>query len=258
MKITGFDGMEWEVIGFSDDDLTDTTDNTVMHLSGPILTPAQITAALYQTLKQVAVQSTIDDNSIVRTDGGDWLADGYVVGQRVTVDGSAPFTIAGLFDDDLDTLFERLALSGGALVDNATPAVHTVRSVVRTVTAGDVAVLANVPITIQGGPYGGYVTRHDVGGNWADDGFIEGQQVRIQGLDGAWRLRRIEGNGTILRLERGVALPTIAAQSDADGVLAGPARRPHGGPRRRQQPAEDQLRDGHDDDRGVDGHVDPA
>ena len=49
----------------------------------------------------------------------------------------------------------------------------------------------------------------------------------------------------LLRLERGVALPTIATADDPDGLLAGPARRPHRRPRRRQQPAQDQLPDGH-------------
>ena len=99
---------------------------------------------------------------------------------------------------------------------------------VRVVTAGDVPVLASVPITIDGGPYGGFVTRTD-GGNWADDGFMEGQQVRIQGIDGSWRLRRIEdgplGAATVLRLERGAELPDVLAPATHMVYWPGP----HGG-----------------------------
>ena len=36
----------------------------------------------------------------VRTDGGNWLTDGFVVGQRVTINGTGPWTIVGMFDDD--------------------------------------------------------------------------------------------------------------------------------------------------------------
>ncbi|MGH3371224.1 MAG: hypothetical protein ACRDPR_14630, partial [Nocardioidaceae bacterium] len=228
VQITGFPGMEWTVIGFSDDDPDDTVDNTVMHLSGPVLTPAQIAAAPHDTLKSVAVASTVtggaSGGSLVRTDGGNWLTDGFVVGQRVTIDGAGPWTIAGVFDDNLDGRFERLLLADGPLLASGGAALRTVRSVVRVVTAGDVPVLATVPITIVGGPYGGYVTRHD-GGNWAEDGFIEGQQVMIQGIDGAWRLRRIENDGATLRLERGVALPTIGTPTVRTVFWAGP----HGG-----------------------------
>ncbi len=229
VEITGFGGLVWTVTGFSDDDLTDTTDNTRMHLSGPVLTAGQITAAPYQTLKQVPVASTVTGGAtggaIVRTDGGNWLTDGFVLGQRVTIDGSGPWTITGLFDDDLDTKFERLLLASGPALAAGGVATRTVRSVVRAVTAGDVPVLATVPITVVGGPYGGFVTRHDVGGSWLDDGFVEGQLVMIQGLTGSWRVRRIDNGGTTLRLERGVELPTIAAQSTRMVFWPGP----HGG-----------------------------
>ena len=47
MKISGFPGLQWTVVGFADDDLTDTQDNTRMRLSGPILTPAQIANPVY-------------------------------------------------------------------------------------------------------------------------------------------------------------------------------------------------------------------
>ncbi len=229
VKITGFPGLTWTVIGFSDDDLTDTTDNTRMHLSGPVLTAGQIAAAPYDTLKSVDVASTVtgvaSGGSIVRTDGGNWLTDGFVVGQRVTINGQGPWEIVGVFDNDNDTKFETLVLGNGPALASGSPATRTVRSVVRVVTGGDVPVLATTPITIVGGDYGGYVTRTD-GLDWADFGFIEGQLVRIQGIDGSWRLRRIEGpNGSVLRLERGTALPTIAVAQTRMVYWPGP----HGG-----------------------------
>ena len=94
---------------------------------------------------------------------------------------------------------------------SATKSVTRVSPVLRTLVADDVEVSATTPITIVGGDFGGYVTRTD-GLSWKAAGFQEGQLVMIQGLEGAWRLRRIEGsNDQTLRLERGAVLPTFSA-----------------------------------------------
>ncbi len=234
VEITGFPGVTWIVVGFSDDDLTDTTDNTRMHLvqtAGAPVTQVTIDAAPYETTKQLDnLSTTLSGGSLIRHDGGNWLTDGFVVGKRIEIEGVAGFwTVVGMFNDDLDTKFERLALAPvdgvSVLPTNLTPTNRDVRSVARIVTAGDVPVVQIVPITIVGGDYGGYVTRTD-GLNWADFGFIEGQLVRIQGIEGSWRLRKIEGpNGSVLRLERGLALPTITTAETRMVYWPGP----HGG-----------------------------
>ena len=85
---------------------------------------------------------------------------------------------------------------------------------------------ATTPITIVGGDFGGYVTRTD-GLSWTADGFQEGQLVMIQGLEGAWRLRRIESSGTgtddVLRLERG-AVAADDRRRRRPGWSSGPGR----------------------------------
>ena len=110
------------MIGFSDDDLTDTTDNTRMHLEQKVaatFTQTAIDAAPYETTKLLpAVSTTIEDvlgqRSIVRHDGGNFLVDGFVVGKRVQISGVAGyFTVVGMFDDDVDGKFERIALDAG-------------------------------------------------------------------------------------------------------------------------------------------------
>lgn len=233
VQIAGYPDHEWIVVGFSDDDLTDTVDNTRMHLaylSGPVLTQAQIDAAPLDVFVSVDFDGAdtfgVTGNSIVRNDGGNWLSDAVTVGKSVLVNGSGPFLVTGMFDDDNDGLFERIVLAGLTLANGTYNG--TIDVVVRVVTASDVPVHVTVPITIDGDLYGGRVTRHD-GGNWADDGFQEGQLVRIQGLDGAWRLQRIEdgpaGAGTVLWLTRGLELPDIATQSTRMVYWPGP----HGG-----------------------------
>ena len=151
--------------------------------------------------------------------GGSWLDDGLRVGQRVTISG-----LAGSWRVKTVTA-NVLGLEDGDMLPIAGFGSRTISVVVQTVTAGDVPVQSNVPITIAGGAFGGYVTRHD-GLSWKTDGFIEGQLVRIQGIDGAWRVRKILGAAEeILRLERGAVLPTIATQTTRMVFWPGP----HGG-----------------------------
>jgi hypothetical protein len=237
VRISGFPGHEFIVTGFSDDDLTDTTDNTRMHLAyltGPVLTQAQLDGAPLEvftsrTFTGAGADSfTVVGNSIVRNDGGNWLTDAFTAGKSVLIDGAGPFLITGMFDDDEDGLFERILLAGLTLADGTYGG--TLATVVRVVTASDVPVLVTAPITTdrtvagQEDQYGGYLTRHD-GGDWRADGFQEGQQVRIQGVDGAWRLQEISVDGTTLWLTRGVLLPEFTAQTTRMVYWPGP----HGG-----------------------------
>ena len=235
-----------------------------MHLEqkvAAVFTQATIDAAPYETIKLLATSADHSTDgrhgaaSLIRHDGGNWLVDGFVVGKRIQIDGRRR-----LLDGRRHVRRRRGRASssgwrssrsgrrsGRRVHAASTP--RDVRSVARIVTAGDVPVVADrADHDRRRRDYGGYVTRTD-GCNWADFGFMEGQQVRIQGLDGSWRVRRIEDGpagvrrqgGCVLRLERGLALPTISIARDPDGLLARPARRPHRRPRWRQQPAEDQL-----------------
>ena len=224
MKISGFD-KTWTVLGFSDDDLTDTQDFTRMHLGGHVLTAAEIAAAPFkvftsETVSNLTLAAGPGGGTVTRLTGS-WIDDGFIVGQTIQIDGvSGTWKLTGITNGA-----KSLVLSGGPALVAAANVTRTVSSVVRVVTAGDVPVLANVPITIAGGDVGGLVTRTD-GGSWKEAGFIEGQLVRIQGIEGAWRLFRIQGtNDSILRLERGSLLPTITSPVTRTVFWPGP----HGG-----------------------------
>ena len=205
-----------------------------MRLTGTVLTPAQIAAAPYTTLKQIASRrhrhgrrERAARSSAPTVATGSPTDSSSASASRSTASG--PWTIIGVFDDNNDSKFERLLLGNGPLLASRAGSVaHDVRSVVRVVTGGDVPVVQTVPITIVGGPYGGYVTRTD-GPNWKDFGFMEGQHVRIQGIDGSWRLRRIQDGpgctGCVCGSTRGVALPTIAVAQTRMVYWPGP----HGG-----------------------------
>ena len=86
------------------------------------------------------------------------------------------------------------------------------------------------PNTLEQWIFGGYVTgTFAAGQSWKTHGFIEGQLVMIQGLEGSWRLRKIEsvGGGTDNRLwlERGAVLPAITTPEARMVFWPGP----HGG-----------------------------
>ncbi|HEX6131212.1 MAG TPA: hypothetical protein VF044_05745 [Actinomycetota bacterium] len=236
VEISGYPGLEWTVVAFSDDDLTDTQDFTRMHLSGPVLTPAQIADPAYTAFSSVDVAATLagapGGGTVTRTDAGDWIADGFLVGQRVTIGGeTGSWQVTSI-------LGAVLTLAGGGPL-SASSGTKTISIVVQTVTADDVPVHATVPITIlptatviddvtgETSVFGGLVVRHD-GGSWTDDGFMEGQLVMIQGIEGSWRVRRIQTTTTAddtLRLERGSPLPAISVATTRMVFWPGP----HGG-----------------------------
>jgi hypothetical protein len=225
VHISGFDNQVWIVTGFSDDDPLDTQDNTRMHLSGPILTQAQIDAAPYDVflsklVSAVTVVGGATGGTVTRA-SGNWINDGFIVGQRIQLNGvSGTWRLQAITNGD-----KTLVLDQGGLLPSAVSSPRTISSVVRTVTADDIPVLATVPITIVGGAFGGTVTRHDVGGSWTADKFEPGQLVMIQGLEGSWRLIDISLDGQTLTLDRGDVLPTIASQELRMVFWPGP----HGG-----------------------------
>ncbi|MDQ0612685.1 hypothetical protein QF046_000326 [Microbacterium sp. W4I4] len=152
-----------------------------------------------------------------RTAPFDWKAQGFLVGQPVTISGmSGLFRVVGFGDDDPmdttdDTVMYLQLLSGSASVGTA----------LRTVIAQDVPVTITVPVTIVGGAAGGTVTRAT--GNWITDGFVVGQLVRIANISGQWRLVGV--TATTLTLDRGDALPSIGAPVTQTVFVPGP----HGG-----------------------------
>jgi Ca2+-binding RTX toxin-like protein len=212
----------WIVVGFSDSFDGDTVSNTVMHLSGTVVAGAQPSATA--TVAGVTTDGYAFGGALTRA-AGSWVADGFALGQQVTIQGTPGVWQVVAISPDGKTL---LLANGPGLADVAVAASVTLTRttpLLRTLVADDVPVQANVPITIVGGEFGGYVTRTD-GGSWRDAGFQEGQLVRIQGLDGSWRVRRIEGaHGETLRLERGAVLPTIATPTTRLVYWPGP----HGG-----------------------------
>ena len=241
VKINSFGSQLWKVVGFSDTFDGDTVDNSVMHLqlvSGPALTPPlQPEATLTPTF---SIEGYATGAALVRA-SGNWVADGFVIGQRVT---SGAFTVIGAATGEWQVLAvgaTTLLLGSGpgiASAGSAARAVTRVTPVLRELTAQDVPVQATVPITItpivtvdpttlEQWIFGGYVTgTFAAGQSWKTFGFIEGQLVMIQGLEGAWRLRRIEGtNDSVLRLERGAEMPTIATAETRMVFWPGP----HGG-----------------------------
>jgi Ca2+-binding RTX toxin-like protein len=222
VHISGF-AQTWTVVGFSDDDLTDTQDFTRMHLNGPNLTQAEIDSAPYQVSLSVQVDDVTvaggASGGMVTRASGNWIAAGFIVGQRIQLDGlSGVWRLHAITNGN-----KTLVLADGPALASAASATRTVTSVVRTVIADDVAVKSNVPITISGGPFGGTVTR--TVGTWTADKFQPGQLVMIQGLTGSWRLREISVDGKTLTLERGAVLPTIAVAEQRLVFWPGP----HGG-----------------------------
>ena len=220
VHISGLAGT-WIVSGFSDSFDGDTVANTVMHLTGTVVTGQPTTTS---TVAGVTTDGYAFGGALTRT-GGSWVADGFALGQQVTIQGKTGSWQVVAISPDGKTL---LLANGPALADVAVGTAVTLSRTtpaLRTLVADDVPVQANVPITIVGGEFGGYVTRTD-GGSWLAAGFQEGQLVRIQGLEGSWRVRRIEGpNGQTLRLERGAVLPTITTPTTRLVYWPGP----HGG-----------------------------
>jgi Ca2+-binding RTX toxin-like protein len=175
----------WTVKEFDDYDLGDTTDNTVMRLTGAMIGPdellAEVTAAdvPVSEILEVTVAGGEFGGTITRTDGGDWEQDGFLVGQLVMVQGFDSAWRLQEFQDGGSTM--RLG-RGGLLPSIAVPELRNVF----------------VP-----GPHGGLTVVHG-GGNfaleiefdmqvaadsltrldglsWSEAGFQVGDRVQISG-----------------------------------------------------------------------------
>ena len=144
------------VIGFSDDDLTDTTDNTRMHLEqveGARRDPGDHRRRRLCDDQRRRLRTTIvgtaDGGKLIRTDGGNWLPD-WIRGRqagpdrrhgRVLDDRRDVRRRCGRRRTTPDGLFETIVLGDGpVLTTNPVAAPRTVRTVARIVTAGDVPV----------------------------------------------------------------------------------------------------------------------
>ena len=167
----------------------------------------------------------------------DWKAQGFLVGQPVTISGlTGTWKVVGFGDDDPmdttdNTVMYLLQLSGPAA--GASTALRTV-------------IAADVPVTFTGAVTtvpnaqndGGTVTR--AGGSWIDDGFVAGQLVMIQGVTGAWRLTEVECPQPDPAPRGRPAGP----QRQLQRVRPRTARRPDHRPRRRQLVHAERLRHG--------------
>ncbi|GAB3043216.1 hypothetical protein GCM10027052_26710 [Parafrigoribacterium mesophilum] len=149
VTISGMTGT-WKVVGFGDDDLADTTANTVMYLR--LVSGAAATGSTLRTVVGADVPVTAStpvtitpnlqgDGGTVTRSSGSWAADGFVVGQLVMIQGlTGQWRLMAISDDGTT-----LTLRRGERIPTATSGTRTVF----------------VP-----GPHGGITTVHG-GGNSA-------------------------------------------------------------------------------------------
>ncbi|MEO6494544.1 MAG: hypothetical protein ABIP99_17070 [Ilumatobacteraceae bacterium] len=95
LTISGMTGA-WKVVGFGDDDLADTTDNTVMYLkllSGAATTGTAVRSVIGADVPVSATTPVVitpngqGDGGTVTRSSGSWVTDGFVVGQLVMIQG---------------------------------------------------------------------------------------------------------------------------------------------------------------------------
>ncbi|MGL4256696.1 MAG: hypothetical protein ACRCSL_10200, partial [Microbacterium sp.] len=158
-------------------------------------------------------------HALTRGSPFDWKAQGFLVGQPVTITGmNGQFRVVGFGDSDPgdttdNTILYLQLLSGSAVTGTAS----------RTVVAADVPVTRTGAIVVAPiGADGGTITRTD-GGNWTDDGFVVGQLVRIQNVAGQWRIVGV--TDTVLTLARGDVMTVSMGGANRTVFVPGP----HGG-----------------------------
>ncbi len=162
---------------------------------------------------------------LTRSSPFDWKAQGFLIGQPVTITNQPgrTFKVVGFADsnpmDTTDNTVMYLQLISGAAPTTGTSPIGNPPTVV----AQDVPVTVTIPVVISGGAAGGTVTRST--GDWAADGFVVGQLVRIANIAGQWRLVAISADGKTLTLDRGDVLPSVAAPTSLNVFVPGP----HGG-----------------------------
>ncbi|MEO6021102.1 MAG: calcium-binding protein [Knoellia sp.] len=152
----------------------------------------------------------------------DWKAQGFLVGQPVTISGmTGTWRVLGFGDDDPsdttdNTVMYLALLTGGATPGTAPRTVIAADVPVRSVGAGVITIAPN------GAGDGGTIARST--GSWVTDGFVVGQLIMIGGQTGQWRLTAISTDGRSLTLARGDVL--VGGSSTAYNVFV-PG--PHGG-----------------------------
>ncbi|HZK06225.1 MAG TPA: hypothetical protein VFC82_10350 [Actinomycetaceae bacterium] len=170
LTISGVAG-SWVITGISKDGLTLTVDAALPDS----ITGVHTVASREPTVQGSGTATGTDTGGVVRRDSGSWVADGFVAGQRVILDGQAgQWRVVAV--DDLT-----LTLTGTTLTQG-----------LRTVTLpgehGGLTVVhggGNAPLIITGNMTGGQgsLTRAD-GMAWSADGFAVGQLVHLDGETG--------------------------------------------------------------------------
>ena len=116
--------------------------------------------------------------TITRTDGGNWINDGFVIGQSITVAGST------LNSTGVGQTYQIANVTAGAITLQASDAIQTEASAgtPESVSLRHTTTNAAVQMTAYftaGSP--GTITRTDTNGNWLADGFAVGQTVLVTG-----------------------------------------------------------------------------
>ncbi|MDH3308667.1 MAG: hypothetical protein OEO77_14270, partial [Acidimicrobiia bacterium] len=146
---------------------------------------------------------------LVRSSGS-WLDDGYTPGENVTVTGVAG--LAGTWQVvDVSSTTMTLRPRAGATLPGGLSDGDPIDTATDITVAEAGAVEFTGAVTIVDGDIGTYfdITRTDAG-DWAADGFDEGQQIMIIGEPGTWRIIDIDG-----------ATMTVAPLTDAEPLTPG-------------------------------------
>ena len=148
--------------------------------------------------------------------GFDWIAAGFLPGQRVSILGQSDvWVVAGVADDSADPNDNSLLKLNGVPL----PALAGIQ----TLTARDPLVESAASVTIAPTADGGTLTRTI--GNWLADGLLAGHLITMGTPDGVarWRIAAISLDGKVLTLEGAV----LTAEADVTRELF--VQGPHGG-----------------------------
>ncbi len=161
---------------------------------------------------------TSEGGTITRA-GFDWKAQGFLVGQTLSIDGQGAWTVLAIEDATQDPNDNSMLVLAGAVLNDETAQ--------RRIVVDDAPVFTTTNVDISATATGGILARLD-NGNWADDGFLVGHQVQINSpdLNGSWRIVGLSDDGLQLTLDSIDGNPLVA-QTDVGLQLSLFAR--HGG-----------------------------
>ena len=121
-------------------------------------------------------------DTITRTDGRNWVDDGFAPGQKLTLTGT-----------DQDNSYYIDSISGN-VITLATANTLTAETTTGTVTGTSVTNTYTGNVTFARNATGDTITRTD-GNSWADAGFTAGQQVTLSALNaGTYTIKGVSGN----------------------------------------------------------------